>query len=267
MDETQKSSIFSQLSPGQTFTLGLVGGIMTLCTLGFLFMLPSLLGGSAFSFGGNNDVDTVDTNQVANTGSGPKIADIAKGIGLDYDKFKACVSANKYAAKVQADEAEGQAAGGQGTPYTVIIGPKGETVPVNGAYPFATVDGVIKKMLGQTVANADQLPKAEKLAAIRGVQKNEPVRGNEKAKITIVEYSDMECPFCKNFHNTMQQVMAVHEKNVKWVYRHFPLDSLHQQARPEANMAECAAEQGKFWEFTDSVFKVTPSNDGMDITL
>lgn len=268
MDETQKSSVFSQLSPGQTFALGLVGGVMTLCTLGFLIMLPSLLGGSFSGFSsGGNDVVTVDPSDVANTGSGPKVADIAKAIGLDYDKFKSCVASNKYAGKVQADESEGQAAGGQGTPYTIIVGPKGETVPVNGAYPFAVVDGVIKKMLGQTVANAADLPKAETGIKVRPVQKDESFRGNASAKIMIVEYSDMECPFCKNFHNTMQQVMGAHEKNVKWVYRHFPLDSLHQKARPEANMAECAAEQGKFWEFTDSVFKVTPSNDGMDITL
>lgn len=267
MDETQNRSVFSSLSPSQTFALGLVGGIMTLCTIGFLVMLPSLLGGSGFSFGGNNNVETVDPGQVANTGSGPKIADIAKAIGLDYDEFKSCATANKYASKVQADEAEGQAAGGQGTPYTIIVGPKGETVPVNGAYPFAVVDGIIKKMLGQTVANAADLPQAETGIKVRPVQKDEPFRGNASAKITIVEYSDMECPFCKQFHNTMQQVMAAHEKDVKWVYRHFPLDSLHQQARAEANMAECANEQGKFWEFTDSVFKVTPANDGMDITL
>ncbi len=266
MDETQKSSIFSQLSPGQTFGLGLVGGIMVLCTLGFLIMLPSLLNGGFSSFGSGDDVTTVDPGKVTDSGSGPKVADIAKALGLDYDKFKTCSESSKYASKVQADETEGQAAGGQGTPYTIIIGPKGETVPVNGAYPFAVVDGVINRMMGKTVANADQLPKAEKVT-IRPAQKEELARGNSNAKITIVEYSDMECPFCKNFHNTMQQVMATHEKNVKWVYRHFPLDSLHEKARPEANMAECAREQGKFWEFTDSIFKVTPSNDGMDITL
>ena len=65
----------------------------------------------------------------------------------------------------------------------------------------------------------------------------------------------------------MQQVMAANGDNVRWVYRHFPLDSLHQKARTEALASECAGEQGKFWEFTNSVFEVTPSNDGMDITL
>ena len=267
MDEN-KSSVFSNLSPGQIFTVGLVGGVMTLCTLGFLVMLPMVLGGG---FGSGNSrgttVNTVDPGSVGKTASGPKIADIAKGLGLDYDKFKSCTESQKFASKVQADEAEAQAAGGQGTPYLIVVGPKGETVPIKGAYPAAVIEGVIKRMLGQTVANAADLPPEEKVTVRAVDASKEAVRGNAKAKISLIEYSDFECPFCKQFHNTMQQVMAAHEKDVKWVYRQFPLDSLHQKARPEALMSECAGEQGKFWEFTDSVFKVTPSNDGMDITL
>lgn len=264
MEENKKSSIFASLAPGQIFAVGLVGGVMTLCTIGFLIMLPSLLGGT---FGrGNTRTGTVDTVDVATNPGGPKVADIVKGLGLDYDKFKSCTESQKYASKIQADEAEAQKAGGQGTPYLIIVGPKGETVPIKGAYPFAVVDGVIKKMLGQKVTVAD-LPAAEKISVRAVDASREPVRGNVKAKISLIEYSDFECPFCKQFHATMQQVLAANEQDVKWVYRHFPLDSLHQQARPEANMSECAGEQGKFWEFTDSVFKVTPSGDGMDISL
>lgn len=267
MDEN-KSSVFNSLSPAQIFAVGLVGGIMTLCTIGFFILLPMVMGGVSFGSGSRGAVvDTVDTSAVTTGAKGPKISDIAKGLGLDYDKFKSCTESQKYASKIQADEAEAQAAGGNGTPYMVIIGPKGETVPIKGAYPVAVIEGVIKKMLGQTVANAADLPQPEKVT-IRAIDgKTEVVRGNTSAKISLIEYSDFECPFCKQFHATMQQVMANNEKNVKWVYRHFPLDSLHQQARTEANMAECAHEQGKFWEFTDSVFKVTPSSDGMDITL
>ena len=267
MDEN-KSSVFNSLSPAQIFTVGLVGGIMTLCTIGFFILLPMVLGGVSFGSGSRGaTVDTVDTSAVTTGAKGPKIADIAKGLGLDYDKFKSCTESQKYASKIQADEAEAQAAGGNGTPYMVIVGPKGQTVPIKGAYPAAVIEGVIKKMLGQTVANAADLPPEEKVTVRAIDASKEVVRGNVKAKISLIEYSDFECPFCKQFHATMQQVMATHEKDVKWVYRQFPLDTLHQKARPEAMMSECAGEQGKFWEFTDSVFKVTPSNDGMDITL
>lgn len=92
------------------------------------------------------------------------------------------------------------------------------------------------------------------------------IRGNVNAKVTLVEYSDLECPFCKHFHPTMQQIMDKYGKDVRWVFRHFPLDSIHSQARPEAMAAECAAEQGKFWEFIDKIYEVTPGNDGLDLT-
>lgn len=94
---------------------------------------------------------------------------------------------------------------------------------------------------------------------------NDHIRGNVNSKVTVVEYSDLECPFCKRFHVTMQQVMQKYGNDIRWVYRHMPLDSLHQQARPEALASECAAEQGKFWEFIDLVFAETTSNDGLDL--
>lgn len=79
----------------------------------------------------------------------------------------------------------------------------------------------------------------------------EHVRGDKKAEFTVVEYSDFECPFCSRFHSTMQQVMADMGAEVNWVYRHFPLESIHPNARGAANASECAAEQGKFWEYAD----------------
>src|SRR3989344_453399 len=90
------------------------------------------------------------------------------------------------------------------------------------------------------------------------------IRGNPDAPIKIVEYSDFECPFCKRFHETMQQVSAEYGDQVAWVYRHFPLDQLHSKARKEAVASECAAELGgndAFWKFTDRFFELTPSND------
>jgi len=94
--------------------------------------------------------------------------------------------------------------------------------------------------------------------------KKDHIRGPATAKVTIIEYSDLECPFCKRFHETMKQVLAAYPNDVRWVYRHAPLSQLHSKAPAEANAAECAAEQGKFWEFIDEVFAVTPANNGLD---
>lgn len=96
--------------------------------------------------------------------------------------------------------------------------------------------------------------------------KKDHIRGNKDAKVTIVTYTDLECPFCKRFHTTMNDVMKQYGDRVRWVYRHLPLDSLHSQARTEAIATECASEQGKFWEFTDIIFEKTTSNDGLDLT-
>lgn len=109
--------------------------------------------------------------------------------------------------------------------------------------------------------------------AIRPVDpKTDHIRGDIKAPITIIEYSDLECPFCKIFHQAMTPVFDKYGKDgkVAWVYRHFPLDSIHQNARPEAIATECAAFLGgndAFWIMHDKIFAVTTSNDGLDLSL
>jgi len=102
------------------------------------------------------------------------------------------------------------------------------------------------------------------------VNADDYVRGNPDAPITIVEYSDLECPFCKQFHSTLQQALTDYGDQVRWVYKHFPLDALHSKADKEAEAAECAGELGgseKFWAYIDRIFAVTPSNNGLDLAL
>ncbi|OGY89909.1 MAG: hypothetical protein A2927_01005 [Candidatus Komeilibacteria bacterium RIFCSPLOWO2_01_FULL_45_10] len=86
---------------------------------------------------------------------------------------------------------------------------------------------------------------------------NEHVRGNLNAPVKIVEFSDFQCPYCGAFHPTMQQVMSEYGDQVAWIYKHFPLDSLHPNARPAAEASECTAEQKGdigFWQFADGLF-------------
>ncbi len=95
------------------------------------------------------------------------------------------------------------------------------------------------------------------------------VRGDiTKADVIIVDYSDLECPYCKLLHKTYEEIYKENEKSgkVAWVYRHFPI-SIHQKAVKEAEAAECVAELGgndAFWDFIDIVYEITPSNDGLD---
>lgn len=111
--------------------------------------------------------------------------------------------------------------------------------------------------------------KTGNLDAMMPVTKEDHIRGDINAPVKIVEYSDTECPFCKRFQDTMNEVMDTYgtDGKVAWVYRHFPIDQLHSKARKEAVAMECANELGgndKFWEYADRLYGVTPANNGLD---
>lgn len=165
-EDTSKGGLV--LSPKAGFILGLVGGAMLLCTIGFFILLAGVLGGKL----------------------GTKSSE------------KAVAAAPSAAA------------------------------------PTPT---------------APQPAPAQGVGEVAPVTDKDHVQGPADAPVTLVEYSDLQCPFCSRFHPTMQQVMKEYKGKVRWVYRHFPL-SFHPNAVPAANAAECASEQGKFWEFIDKVF-------------
>lgn len=80
-----------------------------------------------------------------------------------------------------------------------------------------------------------------------------PVKGPADAKVTIVEFSDFECPYCKRGADTMEEVLKAYPKDVKVVFKHFPL-AFHKEATPAAKASWAAQQQGKFWEFYDALF-------------
>ncbi len=104
---------------------------------------------------------------------------------------------------------------------------------------------------------------------IRGVQADDHTLGNPDAPVVLVEFSDPECPFCKQFHQTLHRLMTDYgpSGDVVWVYRHFPLSQLHPKAPKEAEALECAAAQGgneMFWKYTDLLYETTNSNNSLD---
>lgn len=104
-----------------------------------------------------------------------------------------------------------------------------------------------------------QTPPTEENVVFRAVDNTDHIKGNPNAPILLVEYSDYDCPFCKQFHDTLSQVMAEYgtDGKVAWVYRQLPLQQLHPNAPKIAIAAECVAEiagNEGFWKFTDRVF-------------
>ncbi|MBX2866977.1 DsbA family protein [Candidatus Kaiserbacteria bacterium] len=106
--------------------------------------------------------------------------------------------------------------------------------------------------------------------AIRPLDANDHILGNPNAPILLIEYSDYDCPYCKQFHETMTQIIEEYGATgeVAWVYRHFPLTSLHPNAITLAEASECVAELGgneAFWTFSDLIFAEREVNAQTDL--
>jgi protein-disulfide isomerase len=136
----------------------------------------------------------------------------------------------------------------------------------------------IKALLQPKTATA---PSAQPAAPASQVSiANSPSRGDVKAKVTIVEFSDFECPFCGRYtRETYQQIQHeyVDTGKVRYVFRNLPIESLHPKAFGAAIAGECAREQGKFWEMHDEMFRnqralaqpglvLTARTIGLDVT-
>ena len=130
--------------------------------------------------------------------------------------------------------------------------------------PDATLDA-LKDRIRQHLTSQrpdkvrEQLRKDAKIAVLLqpprvAVAPDGPSRGPADAPIVVIEFSDYQCPFCKRAEPTVTALMQKYPTQVRLVYRHLPLDQIHPRARPAAIAAVCAEQQGKFWEYHDTLF-------------
>lgn len=180
------------------------------------------------------------------------LAQIVKKLKINKSKFETCVEERRHKDRVQSDLDAGIAAGSAGTPYSIVLLKDGRTNA--SAIPGAQPPEVVKKVIDDALAGKLDNEKIK----LSPLSEKDHVRGDRNAQVVIIEYSDLQCPFCQRFHGTMNEVMRGYKpEQVAWVFRHFPLDSIHQNARPLAEASECAYELGgdkKFWEFIDALF-------------
>lgn len=193
------------------------------------------------------------------------IKDWAKELGLNTNKFNSCFDSDKYKNAVDEDMKAGQTAGVSGTPTFFVNG----TILV-GAQPFDAFKAIIDKELAKSPTNsknnfsfirqafAQETPIAPVIPPKVIVENGHfPALGDINARVTIVEFSDFECPFCRRyFTDTFPQLKKEYIDTGKVVmyYRHYPLP-FHPLAQPFAVASECANEQDKFWEFHDKIFQ------------
>jgi len=138
---------------------------------------------------------------------------------------------------------------------------------------FFIKNGFSDKDQATILGMEDSLEKQQKLAMLaRGVTNEDHILGNPNAPVKIIQYSDTECPYCKQFMETMKKIMNIYGKKgeVAWVYRHLPGLEMHPKAQKEAEAIECAGELGGedvFWKYVDRLMEVTPSHNNLDLAL
>ncbi len=204
-------------------------------------------------------------DEIYKTESSPKPDDLeglASNVGLDMGKYKECMQSHRYQSAIQNDIAAGKAKGVQGTP-TIFVNEE----TVNGAYPYEYFVDLVNNILTPGKVKPTQKPAQPSPAAEGPVQfnnddlKGRPSIGPDNAPITIVEFSDFHCPFCKRVGPTLEQVMKNYKGKVRRVWRHYPLP-MHAGADRTHQASECAHEQGKFWQYHDKIFETQgPKHD------
>jgi protein-disulfide isomerase len=142
---------------------------------------------------------------------------------------------------------QGVPANERGTPYSVIVGKNGLKTEIRGAYPKESIQKLIDEVNAGKVTNVYT-------GEVAGYEESDHILGSPDAPIVVIEYSDLECPYCKKFGETMKEIVAESNGNVSWIYRHWVV---HQGALPKAAASDCVAQikgNDAFWKYIDLVF-------------
>jgi protein-disulfide isomerase len=212
----------------------------------------------------------------------PIFARLASEVGVDMDAFEACVADDAdLRADIQAALAEGQALGFTGTPsFNFVRATTGESFALVGAQPFDVFAGYFDTLLAggspvdpaeaqrQAQQQAQGEPQIPYWATDEGLSPdpNNPLRtragdfwkGSPDAIVTVVEFSDFQCSFCRRHAQQTQPILDelfVDTGDVKWVFKHFP--TLSPGSLSAAIASECAGDQGLFWEMKQMIFERT----------
>jgi protein-disulfide isomerase len=185
----------------------------------------------------------------------------AAELGLDVERFNKDLPSDGVARRIAEDQGLASAVGATGTPTLFVNCRK-----LVGAQPFEPVRNVIDEELAKArkakvdaayygaacAANLAAAPAQPQEAKVI-LRPDDPSRGSRDAKVTVVEFSDFQCPFCSRAVPVVKEVEKEFAGEVRVVWKHLPL-SFHPNAMPAALAAEAARQQGKFWEMHDRLF-------------
>jgi protein-disulfide isomerase len=206
----------------------------------------------------------------------------AKDLGLDVDQFEADFDKPEYQQAIERDTALADELGVQGTPNFFVNG-----VNIRGAQPLTVFEEIVDAQLALAeqkrgegvgpdaiystlVAASYESPSEREEAQVKPpeprrrvdqqrvemvpVQNDDAVLGSDDALVTIVEFSDFQCPFCRRVQPSLDKLTDAYGDKVRLVFKHYPLP-FHSQADEAAKLAMAAQEKGKFWQMHDLLFE------------
>jgi protein-disulfide isomerase len=198
---------------------------------------------------------------------------LAEDAGVEMDAFETCMADPQIETQINEGVAAGQALGFTGTPsFRFTSSESGESFTMIGAYPLATFTQWIDAILaGEAPPQEEQVetepPELPFWANAEGLAPDpdrpgytlagDEYKGNPEASVVVVEFSDFQCPACQQHSLLVQPTLdqeLIETGDILWVYKHLPLE-MHPQSLVAAVAAECAADQGKFWEMHDLLFE------------
>ena len=184
----------------------------------------------------------------------PKEKTLSEQVGVSKDKLTACIKdtdTNTLNQKIAVSVESAMKAlkpEQKGTPYSIVVGKNGLKTEIFGADSYANV----KKAIDEVNAGKVTVKYGGDVPAVTA---EDHLFGNPDAPVTIIEYSDFECPYCARFHPTLEQVVAESNGSVNWVYRHWPIHNTIEKLVA----AECVAKikgNDAFWKYADLLFKL-----------
>ncbi len=201
------------------------------------------------------------------------LAGVAKSVGVDPSAYSQCVASGRMDTPVQQGVAVGQALGFDGTPsFRFLQREEGKSYTLVGAQPLDIFGQWIDALLAGKSPPQEQQPQAQPQelplwANAKGLAHDparpgfdlagDPYRGNQEAKVVVIEFSNFQCSSCRQHALEVQPAVdkaLVDTGQVMWVFKNLPLRSLRQSA-VAAVAAECAGDQGRYWEMNRLLFE------------
>lgn len=224
-----------------------------------------------FAFSNNRSENTQPSD------NRPTVEESAKKVRIDQKDLAACIEEDRHGDTVRAHIENAQAMEASGTPFSVLVS-NTDRFAISGALPEDIFQKVIDIMRAGTPRSETTFAMSDAQEIFTYIMEEEVLptisddmteflllpdpatdheRGATNPKITIIEYSDIDCPFCTRLHTTMQNII---DKNndVQWIYRHLPITSRHPEAYGKAVASECVYElsgqsEEAFWSYLDNL--------------